>query len=211
MAHDNNADKMQQFIYDKIFRREFSPGQPIYSVDQLEDKNLDRYNPNWRIYSDVGDAMQRFPKYTLQQYKDYFKSNFHVRFTRYFHDFILKQDDIPVSTAQAQDTYIKLWGKPREERHRGLDPKSHALHFQENLLNITKKIMKKYPNYSIQQYISVVEKEHPVYAENLLIYLNKWKHITEDKSFNNDKKVQNPFTVPRLRNLRHHHLEQGRK
>lgn len=208
MAHDNNADKIQQYIYDKIFRREFSPGQPIYDLTQVEEKNIDRYNPNWRIMSDVRDAMERFPKYTLQQYKDYFKANFHLRFTRYFLDFELKQDDIPVSTAQAQDTYIKLWGLPREHRHRGLDPKQRALHFQENLLNITKVLMKKYPNYSIQQYIKEIQTNHPIYAENLLVYIDKWKHITEDKTFNNDKKVQNPWDQPRLKNIRHHHLEQ---
>ena len=202
MAHDNSADKIQTYIYDKIFRREFSPGQPINQNVVLDDKNLDRYNPNWRIMNDVRDAMERFPKYTLQQYKDYFKANFHVRFTRYFLDWQLKQDDIPVSTAQAQDTYIKLWGQPRQMRHRGLDPKQHGLHFQENLLDITKKIMKKYPTYTIDQYIAVIESEHKVLAENLVRYIDKWKHIKEDKTFNNDKKAQNPFTVPRTKNKR---------
>lgn len=194
MAHDSNTNKIQLYIYDKIFRREISENQPIYDINLLENKDINSYNPNWRIYNDIGDAMIRFPKYTLQQYKDYFKSSFHIRFTRYFHDFILKQDDIPVSTAQARDIYIKLWGRPKEERYRGGDPNSHDLHYQKNLLKITKNLIKKYPSYNIQQYIGVIEKDYPVYAENLLIYLNKWKHITEDKSFNNDKKVQNPFS-----------------
>ena len=42
----------------KYLEENLVPVNSIYSIDQLEDKNIDRYNPNWRIYSDVGDAIK---------------------------------------------------------------------------------------------------------------------------------------------------------
>ena len=199
--------QMQRYIYDKIFRQEIKDGQPAFTI--IDKQYTLKYNK--RILSDIRDAMQNYPTYTLDEYKTLFKKNFHIRFIRYFKDFELKQTNLPLNESLIKDTYIGLWGKPREARYRGGFERDLTLVYQPNLLEITKKVLKNHPNKTIPQYISIIERDDPIFAERLLKYLDKWKHITQDKSFNNDNKQQNVFTHTRLKNLRHHHLETGRK
>ena len=202
-----NQRQMERYIYDKIFRQEITEGQPAFTII---DKSYSLIY-NKRILSDIRDAMQNYPTYTLDQYKSLFKKTFHVRFIRYFKDFELKQTNLPINESLIKDTYIGLWGKPREARFRGGDERDLNLVYQPNLLEITKKLLTNHPNKTLPYYISIIERDEPVFAEKLLKYLDKWKHITQDKTFNNNNKLQNIFTETRINNRRHHHLEQGRK
>jgi hypothetical protein len=215
MAHDLNLDQTQSYIYDKIFRREVTPGQPIYDINQLVSTHghnatiLTSYPQNKRILNDIADAMHSFPKYTLQQYENHFKKTFNIRWTRYFKDFELKQTNLPLSQSLVEDLYIKLWGNPGEETYNPLS--HHTMHsnfskqkkFQSNLMTITKNIIRQYPNKTTKEYIKIIEKEYPIYAEKLLNYLVKWKHILNDTTYKNGIKNQNPWDQPRIRNKRY--------
>lgn len=205
MAHDFNLIQTQRYIYDKIFRREVTDGQPIYDLNTMADSNIESYNQNGRILSDIKDAMHSFPKYTLQQYENHFKRNFHSRWTRYFKDFELKTTDLPVDQSLAHDVYKKLWGTPKDRiKTMGVVTNFSTIpDYQGNLMTITKNMIKQYPNKTTNEYIKIIEKEYPTEAENLLNYLDKWKHVFNDNTYNNDVTVQNPWDQPRIRNKRH--------
>ena len=186
MAHDSFDLKAEAYLYDKIFHQEFGPNIPAVNIANIPIECRSSTRRNNYLLTYIKQRIQDFPKYTVQQFNTLFHKELSTAdWLRYFKDYILKHEDLPIPDAIITEMYHKLFGIPinneaafgHSNRLLGRDIKKSGRLYKQNIYNITRTLLKRYPDASSKDLVKIIYEKYPIESELLLDYAIKYKHI----------------------------------
>lgn len=185
MAHDPKHQKIEFYVYDKIFRREKTRGQPIKNLENIPLYERGGIRFNNELVCMIKTKITVHPNWTVQQFNTYFHKELDAsKWLRYFKDYQLKQSDLPISESLVRDMYHKLWGVPltMDAAHLSSLPGLEHLNdltkiYRTNLKEITRKLLQEDIKRTKKDLEKIIYQHYPIESELLLNYINKYKHL----------------------------------
>lgn len=186
MAHDAFDLKAEAYLYDKIFHQEFDINTPAVNIANVPIECRSSTRRNNFLLNYIKQRIQDYPNYTVQQFNTLFHKELSTAdWLRYFKDYVLKHQDLPVPDAIITEMYHKLFGVPlnneaafgHSNRLLGRDIKKSGRLYKQNIYDITRRLIKQNPKATSKDLEKIIYQKYPVESELLLDYARKYKHI----------------------------------